>query len=203
MTGDTNRIAGVFVRDLQGGVTTLVSVGARSAAQPSGAIMDTPVMTPDGRFVAFSSSALDLVNAAQTDYLEVYVRDVLLGQTFWASTNLASGTTAVSFAPALSDDGRFVSFKTTTGGNSWPWLLRRDLHTGQLDVISTNMAGIGPIVPDSYGPVMTPDGRLVAFTERPSADHRSSVWLWDAQTQTASVASVHGRQRRILSARPG
>lgn len=55
--GDTNRLQDVFVRDLRTGTTTLASFGwaSNSVGYPSGN-SDNPVMTPDGRFVTFSSS---------------------------------------------------------------------------------------------------------------------------------------------------
>ena len=53
VAGDTNGIPDVFVRDLITQTTWLISVGATGA----NATMDTPLITPDGRYVAFFSTA--------------------------------------------------------------------------------------------------------------------------------------------------
>jgi Tol biopolymer transport system component len=38
---------------------------------------------------------------------------------------------------------------------------------------------------------MTPDGRFIAFAEATITRSTNSVWLWDAQTQTATLVSVN------------
>ena len=60
MANDTNATRDVFVRDLQTGTTSLVSVnhtGTGSGNKSSG----LPVFSSNGRFVAFRSAASDLV----------------------------------------------------------------------------------------------------------------------------------------------
>ena len=122
VTEDTNGIPDVFVRDTVSGATTLVSVGAKSSAPPPyppsyyGIGSESPRMTSDGRFVAFYSTATNLVPGV-TVAGEVYVRDLVAGTTTWASTNARSlfqsvfGTTnAISCNYRLSDDGQYVAF---------------------------------------------------------------------------------------------
>ena len=62
--GDTNGRDDVFVRDRQAGTTELVSVGA-GGAQANGSSGDfgRVAISADGRFVAFDSSASNLVPA--------------------------------------------------------------------------------------------------------------------------------------------
>src|SRR2546427_763143 len=88
VAGDTNGISDVFVRDLQFGTTTLVSVGAKNtnSTSSSAATSESPDITPDGRYVAFFSTATNLVPGAGSPG-EVYVRDLAAGTTAWASTN--------------------------------------------------------------------------------------------------------------------
>lgn len=57
VAGDTNGIRDVFVRDVVTGTTTLVSVGAQMSQGSS----EAPLITPDGRYVAFFSTATNLV----------------------------------------------------------------------------------------------------------------------------------------------
>ncbi len=188
VNSDANSFPDIFVRDLQTGLTTLVSVGARkgNAALPD--LSGAPAITPDGRFVAFTSTASNLVASVQKTFLEVYVRDLASGQTIWASTNVSAASGPTSLMPVLSDDGRYVAFKTSAG--SAFLILRRELQTGALDVISTAAAGTSSLSPDSYGPSMTPDGRFVVFSGA-SINGAASVWVWDAVGQSAVLASAN------------
>jgi len=71
--GDTNNAADVFVRDLVGGVTMLVSVAANGGiANGAQQFRDDP----DGRFVAFASSASNLDPADTNQIQNVFVRDL-------------------------------------------------------------------------------------------------------------------------------
>ncbi len=86
VAGDTNGVADVFVRDLRTNVTRRVSV-ATSGAQADGASSAGALaISPDGRFVAFTSVATNL-SAANDDSPcggpcpDVYLRDRLAGTT--------------------------------------------------------------------------------------------------------------------------
>ena len=83
---DTNSIADVFVRDAQSGTTLLASPGARSTHPtiPTGS-SEAPELSADGRYVAFYSTATNLVAGIRT-VGEVYVRDTIGGNTIFAST---------------------------------------------------------------------------------------------------------------------
>ena len=56
---DTNRAFDVFLRDLNTGITTLVSVNRDGTASGNGASTSASI-TPDGRYVVFESTAKDL-----------------------------------------------------------------------------------------------------------------------------------------------
>jgi hypothetical protein len=86
VAGDTNGIPDVFVRDMQDNVTTLVSVGALSTITIHlAAGSEAPDISPDGRYVAFYSSATNLVPGVPAGG-DVYVRDLAAGTTFWVSS---------------------------------------------------------------------------------------------------------------------
>ena len=84
VAGDTNGIADVLVRDLQMGVTTLVSAGARASSSLGGGASEFPDLTPDSRYVAFYSTASNLVPGVVNSG-DIYIRDVTGGTTTWAS----------------------------------------------------------------------------------------------------------------------
>jgi len=208
VAGDTNRIADVFVRDLITQTTWLVSANALLPPGSSGPfiIMATPVVTPDGRYVAFFSVATNLVSGVPgTTTGEVYVRDRLTGQTTWTSTNAAGIVSNMfhqynpgsypSYHPRLSDDGRYVAFKTgATASTGVAVILLYDSVTGTTTVINTNGIGGSVDVDETYGPEMTPDGRFIAFAEHEGATNSgySSVHVWDTQSNLDILVSDDG-----------
>ena len=119
--GDTG-IPDVFVRDRTAGTTTLVSVtpGGASGGGPSG----QAAIASDGRIVAFTSSANDLVASADpsivlaavgTPNSEVYARDLVLGDTIRISEAAAGGPGgAASVGPSVGGDGRYVAFASSS-----------------------------------------------------------------------------------------
>ena len=196
---EVNGIPDIFVRDMLNGVTTLASPGAQAGPAGPTSASETPAITPDGRFVAFTSTATNLVADPAAASQEVYVRDLVQGQTFWASQNVPAATSKASYAPVLSDDGRYAAFKTFTN-NSFQ-IYRCALPALDLDLVSTNADGLDPRVADDYGPAMSPAGRFVVFTEAVNSQGASSVWRWDGQTKTASLVSADANGAAVESGR--
>jgi Tol biopolymer transport system component len=78
--GDSNGIPDVFVRDWQAGVTTLASAGAM--ATNSALLLgssESPDITPDGRYVAFLSTATNLVAGGNATGGDIYERVLKMG----------------------------------------------------------------------------------------------------------------------------
>lgn len=203
VSGDTNKIPDVFVRDLQVQTTTRASVGAvsTSASTPTGS-SESPVMTPDGRYVAFYSTASNLVTTVKT-VGEVFVRDLVAGNTIWASTNarpvlqsVIGSTNVVSYNQRISDDGQFVTFETSSNTlitASLPGvILRYGLQTGLTDIVHTNAYAMWSAFDDNRGLDMTPNGRFVTFVANVTGASAPStaIYLWDAQTGTNTLVSA-------------
>lgn len=199
VASDTNGIPDVFVRDLRSGTMTLASVGATSTGSytfPSSS--ESPEMTPDGRYVAFYSSATNLV-AGGVKVGEVYVRDLAVGTTIWASTNAVSlfkattgQTNEVSFNLKISTNGQFITFETCTNLPAGPYarglVLRYNLNTGLTDIIHTNAnVPLGEPFESIHSLDMTPDGRFVVF----AANTNCAIYFWDAQTGSNTLISVN------------
>jgi hypothetical protein len=99
--------------------TVLVSEGT-DGVSPANADSFAPSVSPDGRYVAFVSTATNLVKGVTTGAQEVFLRDTCFGitsgctpTTFLVST--PDGTTpadGTSAEPALADKGLFVSFSS-------------------------------------------------------------------------------------------
>ena len=101
----------MFLRDRLKGETSLISLtsnGTMSAFQFNvgpGAISD------DGRYVAFSSDATDMVPGLSSLRIRNFVRDLELGQTIHVSVPYnGSNPDARSYLPDMSADGRLVAF---------------------------------------------------------------------------------------------
>ena len=203
VVGDTNKIPDVFVRDLQLQTTLLASVGAVSnSASASTSSSESPVITPDGRYVAFNSTASNLVTGVKTTG-EVFVRDLIAGKTIWASTNARSilqsvigSTNGVSYHQRISGDGQFLAFETSTNtlfATSSPGvILRYRLQSGMTDIIHTNATATWSAFDDSCGLDMTPDGRFIVFVANGTGGSVSNtvVYEWDAQTGTNVLVSA-------------
>ena len=110
VTGDTNRTSDVFVRDRQTGATTRVSVGS-SGTQGNNSSRE-PSFSADGRFVAFTSQAGNLVTGDTNGIADVFVYDRQTANTTRVSVDSEGNQwNSDSDSPSISGDGRFVAFR--------------------------------------------------------------------------------------------
>ncbi len=168
---DTNGNYDVFVRDLQLGTTTLISVNRFGTASGNGG-SGAPVISQDGRFVAFTSSAEDLA-AIDTNFAgDVFVRDLQLGTTTLVSINRfgSSSGVAASGGPIISQDGRFVVFTSSAADlaandtNGASDVFVRDLQLGTTTLVSINRLGTESGNGYSQQVVSSSDGRFLGFS---------------------------------------
>jgi Tol biopolymer transport system component len=195
VAGDTNGIRDVFVRDLATGTTTLASVGAQLSQGRS----EAPLITPDGRYVTFFSSATNLVPGVPPSGGEIYVRDLVGKTTIWASTYarealklFQNATNPVSFGHVISADGQFVAYEVSA--SSLPntgIVLRYSLETGLTDIVCTNAAVLSGQPEDNQTLAMTPDGRFIAFTANPTSSPglAACIFVWDALSNSTTLVS--------------
>lgn len=125
----------VFVRELDSGRVTLVSVSTNGWNGGNGH-SSTPVISEDGRFVAFISAATDLVARGEGASEQVFIRDLLEGTTELVSVALDgnSGGNGISGSPSMSADGRKILFESLASN-----LVENDLN-GQRDVFLRDVA---------------------------------------------------------------
>lgn len=176
---DTTPQSDIYVRDIAGGTTTLVSVNRTNtnggANNNGGVNSSSPLISPNGRFVAFSSSATDLAaNKTSTFGQDVFVRDIVAGTTVLASVNLAgvdstSGFNLVATASDFSDNGRFLVFESGAPDlvlndiNNTRDVFVRDLFAGSTIAVSVNRTGNASGNGSSSAADISDDGRIVAF----------------------------------------
>lgn len=111
--GDTNGKMDIFVHDLNapGGVarTRIMGMGGQ---QPNGD-SNQPSISKDGRYIAFKSTATNLVSGDTNGKADVFRHDRTTGQTIRASL-AARGTqhTSDGDAPSISGDGQHITFES-------------------------------------------------------------------------------------------
>jgi WD40 repeat protein len=129
-----------------------------------------PAISADGRFVAFTSRASNLVPGNTNGYDQVFVHDRRTGVTELVSVDSAGDqANSTSFDPAISADGRVVAFESYAtnlvpgGSNQLRDVFVHDRQTGTTERVNVNSAGTqGNGV--SFGASLSADGRFVAFT---------------------------------------
>jgi Tol biopolymer transport system component len=187
VAGDSNGVSDVFVRDRQAGTTERVSVSS-AGAQANGLSGEAHV-SGDGRFVAFASAATNLVAGDTNGVDDVFVRDRLAGTTERVSLD-ASGRqlTGASIEPGISDDGRFVVFRTVLPSAPDPVFVR-DRQAGTTELAS--VAPAGAVLDDAFSPAISGDGRFVAFPAFTGRDVESILVLRDRASGTSEVLGVN------------
>jgi Tol biopolymer transport system component len=165
--GDTNDVWDVFVRDRVAGETTRVSV-ATSGVQGGDFSWDAS-LSPDGRYVAFTSWASNLVANDTNASSDVFVHDRQTGETVRVSVDSAGGqANYTSGAPSISAGGLRVAF-TSQASNLVPAdtngdtdLFVHDRYLGQTTRASVDSSGAQANSVSWVGSISA-HGRYVAF----------------------------------------
>jgi Tol biopolymer transport system component len=164
---DTNGDSDVYVRDRATHTTKRVSVSSRG--RQSDSYSDQPSMSGDGRFIAFYTSASNLVPDDLGPYpANVLVRDLRTGRTTLASASAIGGEPGGGF-PSISTNGRYVAFhsgvSTLVSGdtNATTDVFVRDRLRGTTRRVSVSSTG-AQLTHASFNPAISGDGRHVAFT---------------------------------------
>jgi hypothetical protein len=202
VNNDTNGQLDAFVRDLKTGTTELVSRGLNNA--PANDMTYEVVVSGDGRYLAFTSFATNLVSDADTNAVsDIFLYDRQTQQTTLVSKATTGGTgNANSDKPSISDDGRFVAFlsnatdlianDTNNGSDAFVF----DRTTGELSLVTLTAAG-QPIAGGSDQPQISGNGRFVVFHSSSSSvvpndtNNNTDVFIHDRQTTQTSRVSVN------------
>lgn len=166
--GDSNNETDVFVRDMQAGTTARVSI-SNSGAQASGT-SQRPAITGDGRWIAFESSAPNLVENDTNALADVFLRDTIAGTTQRVSVaSDGSESNGISNLASISQDGALVAFSSVASN-----LVPNDSNnaadvfvygvastsTQRLSLSNTRLQSDA----SSTAPAMSADGRFLAFS---------------------------------------
>ncbi|MCU1678797.1 MAG: hypothetical protein JWM93_3555 [Frankiales bacterium] len=185
----------VYIWSRETGTTEWINRPMPGQVIANGSSGDTTV-SKDGRFVAFASSAGNLIVGDTNKRDDVYVRDRLYGTLTRVSiSNIGQETNEGSDSPSISDDGRFIAFESKSSNLLSTDLLQldhaklipsthdnpqtegdtnfvqdvfvRDMQTGMCELVSITRDGTQGNEA-SYGASISNDGSRVAFTSSAS-----------------------------------
>ena len=179
----------------------LVSVSS-SGLQGNGSSGAPVSLSADGRYVAFLSSASNLVAADTNETIDVFVHDRDTGVTERVSLS-SSGVQANSHsgAPSISADGRFVAFQSfasnlvagDTNGTIDVFVHDRDTDVTERVSLSSNGAQGNN---QSANSSLSADGRFVTFYSNASnlvagdSNDATDIFVHDRQTGVTEIVSV-------------
>jgi RNA polymerase sigma factor (sigma-70 family) len=182
----------------------------------------TPVLSADGRYVAFVSASNNLVDGDYNNFSNVFVRDRQTGAVELVSVSsighLGNGDSGITywgrgfFSLSLSSDARYIVFESAatnlaTGVNpvcsrydipACTMLYVHDRQTGKTDFISTLSLSVL-----SHFPEISSDGRWVSFMQfsdlcLPTQNHCSNVMIYDRQREWLANLTGYGEQASSL-----
>lgn len=168
--GDTNGVSDIFVRDRDTGITTRVSTGPGGVEANDGSW--GPSLSEDGRYVAFTSFASNLVNGSVSGALSCYVHDQVTGVTTLVSVD-SHGAPAVGICEDadISADGRHVTFSSMASNlvagdtNNIRDIFVHDRLLGL--TVRSSLHSMGAEANDfNTQPSISGDGKVVVFDSR-------------------------------------
>src|SRR4051794_1698391 len=167
----------IWVRDLQDGTT-------RMACKAGNAALESPVISADGRRVAFETLATDLAGSDTNQQEDVYWCDLDSGELRRVSTPITDGVNSSgnSLDPSISADGRFVAFTSDAGGlvagdSGRAGVYWKDMDTAEIRIVDSGATGI------ALHPAISGDGNYVAY------DTDSGVYRRDMLSGAIELAS--------------
>ncbi len=174
VSGDANGLYDVFIRDRDEGTTELVSIASDGTQQNKSAV-GSIALSDDGRFIAFSSAADNLVPNDTNGERDVFVRDRELGTTERVSVSSqgAEATYGIRMDKiTISANGRYVGFSSGSnnlvpGDTNEAYfdadIFLHDRETGITERINVSSAGVQAGDSCTFYS-MSADARYFAFT---------------------------------------
>jgi len=173
VTGDTNGSSDVFVYNMQTGKTERVSISSDGTQGDSNSMYQS--ISGDGRYIAFSSTATNLVTGDTNEGFDVFVHDRITGIT--RKISVASDGTqgnSMSAFPSISTEGKSVSYASVSNN-----LVEGDTNN-MADVILTSV----PSDDANLGGLTLSQGTLSPTFSAGTADYTANV---DANTSSITV----------------
>jgi len=185
VNGDTNGVVDVFVRDVL--LETTVRVSVDSAGAQGNGTSESPVISGDGRYVAFLSHATNLVPQDTNGVDDVFVHDLLSGITERVSVSSSGVQQNLGFVGeqlGISHDGSRIVFSSEATNLTFvPVASHRDVYLRDRSTLTTQLVSFRPPIIASDGvchrATLSADGNVVAFQS-----HATNLVLGDTNQDT-------------------
>lgn len=200
VTGDNNNRSDIFAFDRISRTLRRVSVATGGSQANLGS--NAPVVSANGRFVAFQSSANNLVGGDSNTAVDIFVHDRRTGETTRVSVaSDGSAGNSQNTAPSISADGRYVAFESLADNlvsgdtNGMSDVFVHDRQGGQTTRVSRTSSAVEGNAASLRGRISA-NGRYVVFeseaTNLTAGDSNSSVdvFLHDRQIGSTTLVSV-------------
>lgn len=199
VAGDLNGKTDVFVFDRTTNSTVLASLTVTGVQANQNCT--SAALSPDGRFVAFVTTATNLDPLATGPSSQVYVKDLQTGVLFLASqSSLGVAGDNSSSDPHMSANGCvvFLSYALNLVPVVGGGIYLRNFQTNQTERVSVNDAGTPPNN-SAYSPDISADGRFVVFeSTATNLDFGANPGAWqiflrdrvNSTTRTVSLSSA-------------
>lgn len=220
VAGDRNGRFDVFVRDRRTDTTRMISRGI--GGRPANGESIESVISANGRYVAFSSRAKNIVRNDTNRNRDVFVYDRVARRTIWSTVSSTGGHEGSidnwrALQPDISANGRYVAFKSDApnlvpgDGNRRHDMFIRDLHADTTQRVSVASGGrevcVGRFAHRGAqchgGLSLSSDGRFVAFSSAApdlvpgDTNQVADVFVHDARTLVTTRASVSASAEQI------
>jgi hypothetical protein len=167
VVGDSNGFSDVFMKDMQTGVTTLIS--SDSLGIQGDGSTNSPSISFDGRYIVFSSESTNLISGDINSTQDIFLKDTQTGvTTLISSDSFSVQSNGHSRTPWISSDGRYVVFESGATNfvsgdmNGDQDIFKKDIQTGVITLISSDSSSIQSNSYSGYASISS-DGRYVAF----------------------------------------
>ncbi len=195
--GDTNGASDIFVRDRLKGTTVRASVSS-TGAQADQDSNDASI-SDDGRFVAFTSRATNLVPNDTNGTYDIFVRDLQSGTTELVScSSLGVQGNSASELGSISGDGSSVVFRSSAddlvGGVSGLQIFLRDRLQHVTTLVSQSTGGAVANAGSIEGAI-SGNGRFAVFASQAAnlvagdTNGKNDLFLRDLQAGTTERVS--------------
>jgi hypothetical protein len=208
-SGSTNLAPGqlgtlhVYLLDRNSGVIERISVTPSGTASSSGGGATNATVSDDGRFVAFESSANDLVATPGNGQAQLYVRDRQLGITLRLSQVGGALADAAARNSMIAGNGSRVVFETAATNldasdtNGVEDIYVVSIATGAINRVSVSNAG-AQAAQRSRRPSISRNGQRVSFDSSAElaaggTTQFEQVYLRDLDLQTTTLVSVNNQ----------
>ncbi len=168
---DSNATADVFVHDWNKNQHTHVSVSS-TGKQANGQSGD-PALSANGRSVAFSSLASNLVANDKNNARDIFVHDLQTGATSRVSVDSTGKPgNGDAYGPAISADGNLVAFCSLASNlvpgdsNGMADIFVHDRQTGQTTRVSLSTGGVQGTIAAYHAALMMCSGTTAAPARR-------------------------------------